>query len=209
VLVVILQTMKISFLLVVAGVLPLRLAGQQGRVSSPLRGQWSLYAEELYTTHDDFFHEMRISRMWTISHHVSLGPSVGVAGAPEHTDNGWDLTRLRFLPVALVADWCPLRGRRGNLLLEGGAGPSFNSYRKREDPIAAAFPVRETGLYARLAAACSVRLQDQIRLCFSVGMKGYHISGNVWDVNPHGVFAGIGCSWTPMEPHRQKKPRHR
>lgn len=189
--------MKSTFLLLVLLALCLQSMAQRDRSASARRNQWSLDAEELYTTHDDFFHGVYVSRKWALSDRVWLGPEVGFTGAPEHTDNGWYLTKLRFLPVAMVADWYPRGGRNGGLFLEAGAGPSFNTYRKLEDPIASSFRVRETGLYARVAAGYAVQLQKQVRLFFSVGMKGYHISTNVWDVNPHGICAGLGAVFLP------------
>jgi hypothetical protein len=73
------------------------------------------------------------------------------------------------------------------------AGISFNTYTNKEletqrDP----YTVSERGLYLLTDIGCAFNLHRYFTPIIELGLKGYHMSFNNLDVNPHGIVLTLG-----------------
>ncbi len=149
--------------------------------------------QDLYTTHADHFRGASLIISKSLSPVFSLGISAEFSGAASHPDNGWNLYQLRFLPVCIDEQFKLSKQSKIYPVIHFAQGISFIRYLK-ETPALPGIKqfIKETGLYAYGGAGLVWQLSHRLSLLAEAGLKGFHLSTNNLDINPHGVVFRAG-----------------
>jgi hypothetical protein len=154
---------------------------------------WLAEIQNLHSTHSDNFRGGGFAAGKEVAEGLYLGLGMEYAYDGYHGDNGWNLRRLKFLPVYLDARWYQHEENKFSTYAHVCSGLTFARYDKdRQHPGSRQYHVRERGLYLYGGYGVRYRISKQVSTLFELGMKGYHMSFNDLDVNPHGVTARIG-----------------
>jgi hypothetical protein len=144
--------------------------------------------ESLYSTHGNFFYSGSLTVSATISKRIEIGLGVEKAFTPVHHDNGFVLSQLQFSPLHGNVKYHFKSCGKFSPFVETSAGVSFNKYRKASDDNPSnKYLVKETGIFLYTGGGLRYAVSNKILLVSGVGLKGYKMSFNVYDVNPHGV----------------------
>jgi hypothetical protein len=152
--------------------------------------------QEMYSTHDNFFHGVDVGVGYRFSPKFRLGGGVEYSFNNYHLDNDWVLTNLRFLPIYLDQQ-ISLR-KKGNFRpyarLRQGITPT--TYLKK-DIGSLSEPVRisESGLYLFGGLGFTYRVTPRIGIFGEAGLKGFQMSFNSLEVNPHGATFRMGLQF--------------
>ena len=103
-----------------------------------------------------------------------------------HFDNGYHLWRLNFVPTFVDVRFYPLHSNLVRPFLEVAPGISRSWYEKQDDTQVIR-KVKERGFYLYTGAAVLFNLKNNFKPFIGIGFKGYRLSTNVYDVNPHGM----------------------
>ena len=110
-----------------------------------------------------------------------------------HNDNGWNLYNLKFLPVFLDFKWTLTEGKRVIPFFHNSEGISFVGYEKENAfTIDTPHHVAEKGFYFYSGVGILLRLKKHFTPIVDLGFKGYHMSFNNLDINPHGLTLRLG-----------------
>lgn len=106
-----------------------------------------------------------------------------------HNDNDWLLYNLRFRTLVLREEYVLFTKGKFIISADMREGFSFVKYLKEEPLIKKnyRYQVRESGLYLYVGLDSKVKINEDIAFVTDVGIKGLHISSNVYEVNPHGI----------------------
>ena len=149
--------------------------------------------ESLYSTHGNFFYSQSIQVLKKLNKKVEFGGGVERAYSPIHHDNGFVLYKLNFIPVYGNIKYCFMHSGRLYPFVESSVGVSFNSYKiASDDSPTEKSNVNEAGVYLYAGGGTRYLLFKNISLVSALGFKGYKMSFNVYDINPHGVTYLIG-----------------
>ncbi len=149
--------------------------------------------ESLYSTHGNFFYSESITVSKLINKKVELGIGIERAFTSIHHDNGFVLYNLHFTPIfgnikyhfKNTGKWYPF--------VESSLGISFNKYKSASDlsPTEKS-NVKETGFFTYAGGGVKYAISKNILLVSALGFKGYKMSFNVYDINPHGISYLVG-----------------
>ena len=152
--------------------------------------------ESVYSTHGNFFYSKSIRATKFINKKLELGIGIEKAFSPKHHDNGFVIYRLKFVPVyshikynfVNASKWCPF--------VESSLGVSFNKYKIASDETPTEkSKVNEVGVFVYTGVGTKYLLSKNISLVSALGFKGYKMSFNVYDINPHGVTYLVGLGF--------------
>jgi hypothetical protein len=176
-------------LLIITGLLMSKLfLGQQ-----PQKNFISVQFEDMYSTHDDYFKGVSISANKMINQRISIGFGTEYAATPFHGDNGWNLYTLRFVPVFADQRFHLNSSKKLTEYFHLEEGLTFAWYKKEwQASPGTIYPVSERGFYGYAGGGLRYRITGKILLTGEAGMKGFHLSFNSLDVNPHGLTGKIG-----------------
>lgn len=147
----------------------------------------------LHTTHGTHFKGVNVGLNYLLSNSVSIGAGLEYSSIHLHNDNGWELRRLHFLPVYLEAKILLKQLKKANFYLRPAAGLTVMRYSKvNADHSDFPHTINEKGLYLNLATGLSFNIYKRIQPLVEVGFKGFKISRNNLDVNPHGLTLRLG-----------------
>lgn len=146
----------------------------------------------LHSTHLNNFPGLSAGVLKSAGKHWQIGGGIEYSWSPAHDDNGWTLTSLRFLPVYGDARWLPLAHHLVDPYFRVSLGFSFNSYMKVDEFGNGPYPVHEGGLFTYGGLGASVHLSDKVSLLAETGAKGFRMSFDNMDVNPHGLTLRAG-----------------
>ena len=149
--------------------------------------------QSLRSTHGTFFNGISGNICRRISSRILLGAGLEFASCPYHEDNRAELRRLRFLP--LVADVKYQFKQTGTFtpFVQLSEGISFIRYNKQDEATGKKpYRISEKGDYAYLGVGTAINLSNHFIPILGIGLKGFHMSTNVLDVNPHGLSFRVG-----------------
>jgi hypothetical protein len=149
--------------------------------------------EFMRSSHGNNFTGLSIDVSYNFSKTVYLGLGTEFSYSPLHIDNGWRLSNLKFLPFFLDFKLNLIEYKRVCPFINLSGGISFINY-KKEDYYNPGMPynVSEKGLYVFAGTGCYIRINKKINSIIVLGFKGFHMSFNNLDVNPHGLTLRIG-----------------
>jgi len=149
--------------------------------------------EFMRSSHNNNFTGFSIIINYKLSRTVFLGLGAEFSYSPLHIDNGWRLSNLNFFPIYLDFKWYFKEYKKLWPFINISEGISLINY-KKEDFYFPGNPynVSEKGLYVFAGPGCCIRINKRIASTIAVGFKGFHMSFNNLDVNPHGLTFRIG-----------------
>lgn len=142
----------------------------------------------LKSTHRNYFNGAAFFIGNNISQKFNIAVGFEHSKNKFHNDNDWLLYKLRFNSIVFRQQYALLS--KGNLKISGDLreGFSFIKYIKEEPLIKKNFryPVKEQGLYLYVGFDSKIKLSKKVAAVIDLGLKGLHVSTNVYEVNPHG-----------------------
>ena len=149
--------------------------------------------EVLQSTHGNFFKGPSLKVNKTFSNNSALGMGVEYAASDIHHDNGFVLYDLKFVPIYINYKYNFILHTRFSVYAETSLGFSFNQYFIADERTPTdKSKVNEGGFYAYGGTGISYRLSKATAIYTGVGLKGYKMSFNSLEVNPHGVTVMLG-----------------
>ncbi len=161
----------------------------------------SVEIQNLFSTHATNFYGIGLTENYRLTHSFSIGLGTEYSWCGSHYDNGWSLTDLRFLAVYLDSKMNLTRGRKLTPFLHLSTGVTFENYKKQEQdpyylpPYGPITPGSEQGLYVYSGGGASLKIGKHLYSYVDIGFKGYHMSLNALDVNPHGFNLKLGLDF--------------
>lgn len=152
--------------------------------------------ELLRSTHGTIFYGPSLKLNHLYKNGWESGVGLEYAATPLHHDNGYVLSRLKFVPVYGNLKYNFKIGKKLKTFAESSLGISFNKYdiadgntpnntKKKE----------EKGFYLYDGGGIKYSLVKGIIVFSGIGFKGYKMSKNDMDVNPHGLSFLLGCTF--------------
>ncbi|MBI1343609.1 MAG: hypothetical protein GC171_11800 [Terrimonas sp.] len=171
--------------------------------------QVGLSLQDLLTTHGNQFKGASFLFSKSFTPKLIMGLGAEFSYAPYHEDNGWDLSRVHFFPFFADEQFHILPGRKLNPIFHLSEGISLADYFKKPQGEQAGFQkVREQGFYAYAGTGLGWKVSKGITFLAETGIKGFHISMNSLDVNPHGVNGRLGILFTSSPRGKSLKYSH-
>ncbi|MBO9618402.1 MAG: outer membrane beta-barrel protein [Niabella sp.] len=165
------------------------IVGAQAQSVTTLRGN----IEFLHSTHGNNFSGLSASYNKEFGKKWELGAGIEYAHTPTHNDNGWNLYHLHFVPV-YVSEYYKLgAGRTWAPYIHLQQGITYSSYYKEyQDNPGPRYHIKEFGFYGAAGLGTNYYLSPRSGFFAEFGMKGFHLSSNNLDVNPHGITGKLG-----------------
>jgi len=149
--------------------------------------------QNLNSTHGTNFKGADVVVSYQLSPSFSLGLGTEYSYTGYHFDNGYNLTKLKFLPVFADSKLELTKGRTITPFLHLSTGVSFANYYKEDvNTLGTLHHVSESGIYAYSGFGVSYKLGNSISTFIETGFKGFHMSFNALDINPHGLTFRLG-----------------
>ena len=149
--------------------------------------------QSLYSTHGNFFYSKSVTISKMVTKKIELGAGVEKASSPKHHDNGFVLSKLKFLPVYGNIKYHFKNLGKWHPYAESSVGISFNKYLiASDDSPTKKTLVKEKGVFLYGGAGLRYAVCNNLFLVSGFGVKGYKMSFNAEDVNPHGVSYLVG-----------------
>lgn len=146
----------------------------------------------LHSTHLNNFPGVSAGVLKEVGRHWQMGGGLEYSWSPLHLDNGWTLTSLRFIPVYGDIRWMPFGRHLVSPYLRTSLGFSYNSYMKVDEFGRGPYQVREGGFYTYGGMGACVHVMHKLTVLAELGAKGFRMSFNNLDVNPHGITGRAG-----------------
>ena len=159
---------------------------------------------ELISTHTTYFRGGTLLISYPVSPKFSLGLGAEYSYVGFHFDNGYDLTHFKLMPVFIDSRITFSNGKKFVPFFRLSPGITFDSYIKQDDkkqpptpPSSSPLPyqVKDTGLYVYAGAGGTYKINNYFGLIAEAGFKGYHMTFNNLDINPHGLVFGLGLAF--------------
>ncbi len=152
--------------------------------------------ELLRSTHSNLFYAPSLKATYLFRNGWETGVGIEYSTSPIHRDNGYILRKVHFLPVYANLKYNFNRAKKVNIYAETSVGHSFNKYHRAEDrEPQKQKKIKEGGVYVYTGVGTKYALARQTDLFFAVGFKGYNMSTNSLDINPHGISFTLGLSF--------------
>lgn len=152
--------------------------------------------ELLRSTHGNLFYAPSLKTNYLFANGLEPGFGFEYATTPLHHDNGYVLYKLKFLPVYGNLKYNFKTSHQIKPYVESSLGISFNKYDIAED----ATPdikskVKEQGFYVYTGFGTRYSITPGLNTFLAVGFKGYKMSTNDLDINPHGLSFMLGFTF--------------
>lgn len=156
-------------------------------------GNLRLNLEDLYSTHGNHFPGISAAYHKELGTKWELGAGLEYTHARTHDDNGWNLYQLHFLPLYISAyyKWSSLGKWIPYLHLQEGLS-FINYYKEYQDHPGERHYIKECGFYGFAGIGTHYYFSKVSGVFAEAGLKGFHLSFNNLDVNPHGLTAKLG-----------------
>ena len=152
--------------------------------------------QNLLSTHGTNFKGADVVGSYLLTPSLSLGLGIEYSYTSFHFDNNYNLTNLNFYPVFLDSKLDLTRNTLLTPFLHLSTGISFVNYIKESlDDLGKFYHVSETGLYLYSGIGISYKVNTNISTFIDMGFKGYHMSFQNLDVNPHGLNIRLGLNF--------------
>jgi hypothetical protein len=152
--------------------------------------------QDLKSTHNTYFWGGSLIVNYAVTPIFSLGLGAEYSYCPFHHDNASDLTNLKYVP--LFIDTRIKLYKDGKLIpyWRFSTGISFATYTNKElDTQRNPYTVNDRGLYMLTAVGCSYKISRFFTPFIEFGLKGFHMSLNNLDINPHGLVLALGLEF--------------
>ena len=152
--------------------------------------------ECLKSTHGNLFYSgsFSVSKMLNKKYEAGLG--IETASTSIHHDNGYVLYKLRFVPLFGNLKYHFNKAGNFDIYAESSLGLSFNKYyRASDDSPNIKTRINEKGFFVYMGGGVRYPISKKINLVTGVGIKGYKMSFNVLDINPHGISGMLGLNF--------------
>ena len=149
--------------------------------------------QDLKSTHNTYFKGGSLIVNYAITPVFFLGLGAEYSYCPFHHDNTSDLSNLSFMPL-FIDTRMSLR-KDGKLIpyWRFSTGVSFATYTNKElDTQRNPYLVKDRGLYMLTAIGCSYKISRFFTPFIEIGLKGFHMSFDNLDINPHGLVLTLG-----------------
>ncbi|QNK63865.1 porin family protein [Pedobacter sp. PAMC26386] len=147
----------------------------------------------LRSTHGNFFNgpSLKVTRNFLGNFKPGIG--IGYATTSRHPDNGYILYKMKMLPVYANLTYEIPTKSKFEPFAETSIGISFVKYDRATDaePLVTT-RINETGLYVYGGFGVRYAVTKHIAPYIATGFKGYHMSTNDLDINPHGITFQVG-----------------
>jgi len=152
--------------------------------------------ELLRSTHSNLFYAPSIKVNYLYANGLEPGFGIEYATTPVHHDNGYVLYKLKFLPVYGNLKYNFKTSKKIKPYAETSLGISFNKYDRAEDPTPdIKSKVKEEGFYVYTGFGAKYNISQNVNTFVAVGFKGYKMSTNDLDINPHGLSFSLGFTF--------------
>jgi hypothetical protein len=152
--------------------------------------------ELLRSTHSNLFYAPSIKVNYLFTNGLEPGFGFEYATTPIHHDNGYVLYKLKFLPVYGNLKYNFKTTKKIRPYVETSLGISFNKYDIAEDPTPEIkSKVSEKGFYVYTGFGAKYGITPKLNTFLAVGLKGYKMSTNDLDINPHGLSFMLGFTF--------------
>lgn len=152
--------------------------------------------ECMKSTHGNFFYSGSFSVSKMLNKRYEIGLGLETAYTPIHHDNGFVLYKLKFLPLFGNIKYHFKTAGRFDIYTEISLGLSFNRYdRASDDSPNIKTRIKEKGVFTHMGGGVQYPIWKKISLVTGVGIKGYKMSFNVYDINPHGLSGMLGFNF--------------
>lgn len=156
----------------------------------------AMEVQSLSSTHGTTFNGVDFVVSYPVSPSFSVGLGTEYSHTGYHFDNGWNLTNLKFVPVFIDSKLDLTKHTILTPFVHLSTGISFANYTKEDiNQLGKFYPVSEKGLYLYSGIGLSFRISNYFATFIDLGFKGYHMSFNALDVNPHGLTFRFGLEF--------------
>jgi hypothetical protein len=156
----------------------------------------TLGIQNLFSTHGTNFKGAVIVVNYFFSPSLSIGLGAEYSYSGYHDDNGMNLYNLKFLPIFIDTKLNVTKNKKITPFVHLATGISFNSYRKEYINAPGIFyNVSEKGMYLYSGVGVSFKLWKCFSSFIDLGFKGFRMSFNDLDINPHGITLRLGLEF--------------
>lgn len=151
--------------------------------------------ECLKSTHGNLFYSGSFLISKLLNQRYEAGAGIETAFTPKHHDNGFVLYKLKFIPVFANLKYHFKPVGKLDMFTETSVGLSFNKYHRASDSLPNnKIRIKEKGVFVYAGTGARYALSKKINLVSAFGIKGYKMSFNVFDINPHGFCFMFGLN---------------
>ena len=152
--------------------------------------------ELLRSTHGNAFYAPSLKVNYQFKNGLEPGFGIEYSTTPIHNDNGFLLYKLKFLPIYGNLKYNFKTSNKIKLYAETSLGISTNKYAiADENTPNDTHKVKENAFYVYTGFGAKYSLTDKINTFLGVGFKGYKMSTNDLDINPHGLSFMLGFTF--------------
>ena len=155
---------------------------------------YNLNYVDMRSTHQNHFRGANFMVWQKLKKNFSLGLGIEYAHSSFHGDNGYNLYNLTFIPVFLDVRYnFKTESRKFQPYLTIEPGLSFAKYkRENQNTGNVRIKISERGLYLYLGTGAKYQINKHLAPIVDFGFKGYKMSFNNLDINPHGIVLRAG-----------------
>ena len=151
--------------------------------------------QSLKSTHGNYFAGGSIAVVRPFTRTVDLGLGAEVSHARYHSDNGWQLHDLYFLPLVVVTRFNLIHTGKRTVYLHVAPGICRTHYQKQNVTVSETpHAVTEYGYYTYAGGGIRWQALRHVLLQVETGMKSFHLSTDELTVNPHGLTLRLGMT---------------
>lgn len=148
---------------------------------------------DMRSTHRNHFRGSNLLVSKNISKNYALGIGTEYSYSALHGDNGYNLYDVTFVPIFFDIRYTLYSKKKFDWLLTADPGISFGSYRKEyQNNLGLKTKTSQKGLYIFIGTGIQYKISKHISPLLEVGFKGYKMSFNNLDINPHGLTLRTG-----------------
>ncbi len=152
--------------------------------------------ELLRSTHGNAFYGPSLKVNYLFANGFEPGIGIEYAATPVHHDNGFVLYKVHFLPVYGNLKYNFKTSHKVKPYVETSLGISFNKYDIADEQTPNnTSRTTEEGFFVYGGGGVKYALSNKINIFGGVGLKGYKMSTNDLDINPHGLSFMLGFTF--------------
>ncbi|NTE01252.1 porin family protein [Agrobacterium tumefaciens] len=186
------KSLKFSLILLLTPFLSIA----QNKMINTSKFTYSPAFELLRSTHNNLFYAPSFKANYLFENGLEPGVGLEYCATPIHHDNGYTLHQLRFIPVYANLKYNFRNSKKIKPYAEASVGISFNKYHIADDNSPNNISVtKEQGLYVYTGFGAKYALNSKISTFLGLGFKGYKMSTNDLDINPHGLSFMVGFTF--------------
>jgi outer membrane protein W len=148
---------------------------------------------DMRSTHQNHFRGASFIVSQVLKNNFSLGLGAEYAHSAFHGDNGYNLYNLTFIPFFIDVKYNFKTERKFKPYVTVEPGMSFAKYkRENQNSGNTRVKVTERGLFLYVGTGAKYQINKHFAPLIDFGFKGYKMSFNNLDINPHGIVMRAG-----------------